>query len=94
MSDLISREAAITDVCDCTCGELKDSCTFQKDCSYWMSLMNIPAVQPEIIRCADCKYYDDSTDESYCEVLYDGDGYWMTPEPDDFCSYAERRNDG
>ena len=51
-----------------------------------------PTAQLEIIRCKDCEYYDDTnTDFRHCEVLYDGDGYMMTTEPDDFCSYGERK---
>lgn len=48
-------------------------------------LKNLPSVQPEIIRCKDCKYYIKS--ESYCDYL------GITISELDFCSYAERRTD-
>ena len=50
--------------------------------------------QPEIVRCKDCKHYyfaDNRIPQEHrytCEL--DGDRW----KPDDYCSYAERREDG
>lgn len=46
----------------------------------------LPSAQPEIVRCKDCKHFER-------EMLYCDDLGFMCRE-DDFCSYAERRNDG
>lgn len=42
-----------------------------------------PHAQPEIVRCKDCKYYDQN---DHC--------FLQGAEPEDYCSYAERRTDG
>ena len=48
-------------------------------------LRALPTIeQPEIIRCRDCKYYNpDPADHCYLQGA----------EADDFCSYAERREE-
>ena len=48
-----------------------------------MKSEKIPYKKPEIIHCGDCRWYGKS---HYCGANY--------PAPDDFCSWAERRNDG
>ena len=52
------------------------------------------ALQPEIIRCKDCKHWREGTAFSYCDKLH-GMGVldaldYMTAE-DDYCSMAERK---
>ncbi|MBR4079683.1 MAG: hypothetical protein IKK29_05680 [Christensenellaceae bacterium] len=46
------------------------------------------------VRCKDCKYYG-ITGYQACEVhsstLFEDDYYIVTMEPDDFCSYGERK---
>lgn len=46
------------------------------------------------VRCKDCKYYGITGDQA-CEVhsstLFEDDYYIVTMEPDDFCSYGERK---
>jgi len=50
---------------------------------------------PELIRCKDCKYYRDGD----CWHEWDNDGqiYYQSvinePNPDDYCSRAERREE-
>ena len=48
-----------------------------------------PTIQPEIVRCKDCKYaeYIDDVQTLWCTEC----GQGRTVAPDDFCSYAERR---
>lgn len=85
MDDLISRKAAI-DVLEerlqangysnvALVSELNRSIGY---------LMRLPSVQPEIVRCKDCKYYDPigvciEMSSAVCE--------------DSFCCWAERRTD-
>lgn len=45
-------------------------------------LLSLSSVQPEIIRCKNCKYYD-SNDHCFLQGA----------EEEDYCSYAERRTD-
>lgn len=54
-------------------------------------------VQPEIIYCKECKHYKTHIDcvggeYNGCEAWTDN-GNEMEVEPDDFCSYAERKTD-
>ena len=51
----------------------------------------LQSAQPEIIRCKDCRYYQDNNNgypHMYCK--WDAN---ETPDADDFCSGAERRTD-
>lgn len=51
-----------------------------------------PTIQPEIVRCEDCKYaeYIDDVQTLWCTEC----GQGRTVAPNDFCSYAERRTNG
>ena len=58
------------------------------------ALKGLPAVQPDIIRCKDCKYWTHikRTNRYWCKT---DDGLFdLNPSPDDFCSRGERRTDG
>lgn len=48
-----------------------------------------PTIQPEIVRCEECKYaeYIDDVQTLWCTEC----GQGRTVAPNDFCSYAERR---
>ena len=50
---------------------------------------SLPTIQPEIVRCNDCKYaeYIDDVQTLWCAEC----GQGRTVAPNDFCSYAERR---
>ena len=65
---------------------------------------HMPSIQPEIIRCEDCKYwmphtqlgYDEDNDEfyDYCRRLIPEDEYYaFRRDADEWCSRAERRTD-
>ena len=41
-----------------------------------------------LIRCKDCKYYDNWMDDKICVRL---GSYHGNSNPDDYCSYAERK---
>jgi len=81
-TDTISRQAAI-DICRAP--HMRNA-----DCSdFEMAIMMLPPAQPEIIRCKDCKYaeYIDDVQTLWCTEC----GQGRTVAPNDFCSYAERR---
>ena len=48
----------------------------------------MPSAQPDIVRCRDCKWFNDIG--CAIRIVDDTD----KPSEDDFCSFAERRNDG
>lgn len=58
-----------------------------------LTLEKLPAAQPEIIQCKDCKYSSPNGKygcKSYHYRLYET----HEMKPDDFCSFAERRTNG
>jgi len=85
-NDLISRQATIDLVGDWIYNP--------EDLRYHKDVINsIPAAQPEIVRCKDCKHWDTewSVSESgahYCPMV-DGNR-----NSDFYCADAERRTDG
>ena len=46
----------------------------------------------EVVRCKDCKYWQDNNDGYPHEECRWGHG--ETPDANDFCSYGERKNNG
>lgn len=86
MDDLISRQAAI-DYFVINVGfhdedgyPIEDTDELRK---IWTEYFyGIPPIQPEIIRCKDCKHYDEIV---HCDRV----GWWNGK--DDYCSRAERR---
>ena len=46
----------------------------------------------QVVRCKDCKYWQDNNDGYPHEECRWGHG--ETPDADDFCSYGERKNNG
>ena len=100
MSDFISRQAAIEAVEHITSSMSvcvnTDECHGMKRMQRQavIELANLPSAQPEIVRCKECKHHwihrcMDSMPTEICELdqtFYDANV--------DFCSLAERRNDG
>ena len=89
MSELISKDAAL----DCF-RDWIDRCgnehTADEDATY-QRIAELPAAQPEIIRCKDCKYMIDTGDDIMC----DNAKGWVVATASDFgCVLAERRTDG
>ena len=86
MNDLISRQAAIDDVWNIS--KIVPTLAIRaKD-----ALEAIPSAQQEIIRCGDCKYFDDRPGWQGCQAF----GKWFGETEmygNDFCSKAERRTD-
>ena len=86
MSDLISRQAAID--------AMEESKRIYVDRRVIIGKMqdivsNLPSAQPEIIRCKDCRYYQDNNG-GYPHMNCKWDAS-ETPDADDYCSAAERR---
>ena len=83
MSDLISRQAAIDAVQNRHMMLNKEKVLLIND------LEKLPSAHPEIVRCKDCKYaeYIDDVQTLWCTEC----GQGRTVAPNDFCSYAERR---
>ena len=53
----------------------------------------MPAVDAvQVVRCRDCKYYD-SYYTSCNHERHDHQEFRVVQEPDDYCSYAERRSE-
>lgn len=67
------------------CFKLSDRCRKK-----WLKELNLPAAQPEIIRCKDCIYYRWEID--MCDYPY-STAHNVVHE-DDYCSKAERKTDG
>lgn len=80
MDSLISRQAAIDAFTNATSdGDKVEFC--------WSVIRSVPPAQPEIIRCKNCKHYEDN---SFCG---NEESTFVDVEPDSFCSWAERRED-
>ena len=84
MDDLISRQQAINALSTITL--YKGSIPFN---TAVMRIKQLPPIQPEIVRCKDCKYaeYINDVQTLWCTEC----GQGRTVAPNDFCSYAERR---
>ena len=94
MSDLISRHAAI-DAMTNTLWHYPNECyrnlkeyEFAKGLSE-LGLKSVPSVQPEIVRCGECKY----APKCYGDVLMRSRGGGYIYCPVEYCSAAERRTD-
>ena len=83
-NDLISRQAAIDAIEKMNIPE--DMCVFEILSHIEVEIATLPSAQPEIIRCKDCKNYYPI--EKLCGI--NGEPW----KEEDFCSYAERREDG
>ena len=55
-------------------------------------IRNAPAADvAPVVRCKDCDYYEG--DECVCPYIFMSDGAHLWTNPDDFCSYGERRTE-
>ena len=83
MDEYIEREAAIRVV------NGQSSLTMTRS-SLIDSISNIPAADvAPVVRCKDCKYWQDNNDGYPHEECRWGHG--ETPDANDFCSYGERK---
>ena len=100
MKDLIERQAAIEAIgktADELYKNIKKGATFPQ--RQWFDgmahaqsiLENLPSAQSEIIHCRECKWHRfDKDNIPYCYNIDYGYGW----KDDDFCSRAERREEG
>lgn len=94
MNDLISRLSEIRS---------NYNCFDETEEPYYRALseaIQLASVQPEIIRCKDCKYYeiaqikkDGTDDKRYKPSICVKWKYGKSRKPDCFCADAERRTD-
>ena len=85
MSDLISRQAAINAIENTECELLPEEWDELTD-----AITAVPSVQPEIIRCKDCKHRDPEDKKCDCGHAI----IWQLPRDDNwFCADAERKID-
>ena len=96
--DLISRKTAIDAVEESRRlnhhQDGKEACAHEYEHRHFLKiLMALPTAQPEIIRCKDCKHYYYADNRIPQERRYScdlDDDRW---KPEDFCSFAERREE-
>lgn len=59
------------------------------------TLVNLPSAQPEIIRCKDCKHLQkwrsEESAKKFGQIYACARNVFNCPKPEDFCSFAERR---
>ena len=93
MADYIDRQAAL----DALSAHkevllyIMDKCGVTEEVNKTLEIIcNVPSADAvEVVRCADCKYYQDNNDgypHEECRWGHD-----ETPNEDDYCSYGERR---
>ena len=93
MEQLILRQAAIDGLRDYLVGKrCPDDGTLTCRLIENEVINKLPPIQPDIVRCKDCKYaeYIDDVQTLWCTEC----GQGRTVAPYDFCSYGERRDDG
>ena len=84
-------ERAIKDCRNCKHGNYNDHwdthfCYNPDNCVDW-NLWEVKDIEPEIIKCKDCKY---NTSSHKC---INPDSFFLVPKDEDFCSYAKRREE-
>jgi len=84
MYDLIDRQGLLNKICD-GCGYIGYCHPDGKKCVEYERVENMSSVQPEIIRCKDCKWKQGSECVRFA---------YVRPFPGDYCSRAERRTNG
>ena len=89
MNDLISRQAAIDGFYEMA-SDMDHLCTVSDYVSF---LESLSSAQPEIIRCRDCKWWDDEYRECHSPNWDTGtEDHYVTPAGF-FCGWAERREE-
>ena len=91
---LIDAEKAYEEVVDLS-GQASTKSAYA---AFWKAgkiIKKLPTVDAvEVVRCKDCMYYDAKIHRcDHPNLNYDVECYdqWIDTEPDDFCSYGERR---
>lgn len=94
MAEYIEREAAI-EICEAEYQARLRMCDYCGDTVAWnigSEIKALPAADvAPVVRCRDCKYWQDNNDGYPHEECRWGHG--ETPDANDFCSYLERREE-
>lgn len=105
MDDTISRQAAIELLCNVCQGNCVPCESFP--CEEVDALQRLPSVQPEIIRCKDCKHrpiahrasegifwgFSLEFPDDMCPFECEDGWYNQYPKDDFYCAHAERKED-
>lgn len=87
MDDLISKKAAIDAMAELQ-GRASTKAELKGISKAWKRIKELQPIQPEIVRCKDCKYaeYINDVQTLWCTEC----GQGRTVAPNDFCSYGEK----
>lgn len=91
-NDLISRQQAIDAMAELQ-GRASSKGELTGISKAWKRIKQLPPIQPEIIRCKDCQYWNNGSCE-YPEHAVNSQDYWVgdiETEAEHFCGYAEKR---
>ena len=106
--DLIERQKAIDALADMHCKSDEDGYVWIIRSDAWARIDALPFVQPEIIRCKDCKHWRQQTNYQGAPLSFgfcESDDMWRSlygeiyevshidTDDDFYCGYAERRTD-
>lgn len=70
---------------------LREKCDAPHWCVWMSEIDDEPTVDAvEVVRCKDCEYYE--SDECGNPYIWMSDGAHLYTQPQDFCSYGERRD--
>lgn len=102
MSDLIDRQAVIkaitnaADKWDCSDDYMRGIKAGIRMGTLISSV--VPSAKPEIIHCRECKHCrrerDEESAKKFGQIYYCARKIFYCPTPDDYCSWAERREEG
>lgn len=94
MDDLISRQAMIKDAESWFAVDEHEK-HLQKNVVEW--LKEFPPAKSEIIRCKDCKHVrkwrSEESAKKFGQIYECARGVFACPNPEDFCSHAEKKTD-
>lgn len=100
MNDLISRQAAINAVEKAKTARSIDGEIFCAKINAQMNIQRLPTIQPEIVRCKDCKYftlnYVENVDGIPLIMAHEICSFWgdgCKTSQEGFCSYGERKDE-
>ena len=85
----IDADALQRRICGAKCGCEYEDCGNEGDCGYDHFISNAPTINAvPVVFCRDCKHC--APENHHCDH-YMGTAAPLRREPDDFCSYGERR---
>lgn len=86
MDDYIKRKDAIEAACMGCNDDFSNEPCEPSDCDITRKIMELPSADVvEVVRCKDCKYWNQETDLTYCSKKS-----WLGTDAEDYCSFGER----